>query len=141
MKTLLLAGGIFLVTTVGIAHAQTTTSYSTTTTTTVAPAPDMPPVVSAVPVVEAPPPGTLAVMHTQKYVTTDGSQTEKTETTYRNPAGVADESVTSTTTPPVVETTTTRTSSSTVVIEQQPMPVSCPPHNRFDPTVQACVTQ
>jgi hypothetical protein len=133
MKTLFLAGGIFVIAAAGIAQAQTTTSYSSTTT-TVTPAPAMP----AAPLVEAPPPGTLAVTHTQRDLSTDGSQTEKT---YRNPVGVADESMTSTATPPVVETTTTRTSSSTTVIEQPPMPVSCPPHNRFDPQTESCVPQ
>jgi len=138
MKTLLLAGSIFMVSAVGIAQAQTTTSYSTTTT-TVAPAPVIVPVAPPAPLVEAPPPGTLAVTHTQRYLGTDGSQTERTETTYRNPAGVADESVTRTTTPPALQTTTTRTSSTTTVVEQPPMPVSCPPHNRYDPQKDACV--
>jgi hypothetical protein len=136
-----LAGGIFMVTAAGIAHAQTTSSY-TTTTTTVAPAPVLVAPVAPPPpppMVEAPPPGTLAVTHTQRYLGTDGSQSERTETTYRNPAGVADESVTRTVAPPVQQTTTTRTSSTTTVIEQPPMPVSCPPHNRFDPVQQACV--
>ena len=136
MKTLLLSGGLFLVAAMGIAQAQTTTSYSTTTVT---PAPVV--VAPPPPVLEAPPPGTLAVTHTQRYLSTDGSQTEKTETTYRNPAGVANESMVSTTTPPVVQTMTTRSSSTTVVVEQPPMPVSCPPHNRFDPQVEACVNE
>jgi hypothetical protein len=59
----------------------------------------------------APPLGTLSTTTTKRSVDAYGTQTDSTATTYRNPNGVADDSVTKTTTypPPVAITTTTAT--------------------------------
>jgi hypothetical protein len=80
-------------------------------------------------------------MHEQKIVQPDGTTTEKTETTYADPAGVANQSTTKVTTPPVVQTTTTTSSTATTVMVPDPIPVSCPPRNRFDPATESCVPQ
>jgi hypothetical protein len=130
MRNLLLAGAFALISVTGIASAQTTTSTSTTT---VSPTP--------APALQAPPPQTLATMHEQKIVKPDGTTTEKSETTYNDPSGVANQSVTKTVTPPVVQTTTTTSSTATTVMVPDPIPVSCPPRNRFDPVTEACVPQ
>jgi hypothetical protein len=109
MSKLLLTGAIALVMTTGMAVAQTTSSE---TTTTVRPAPGMPASV-------APPPGTLSVTRTDKTTTSDGVQTDKTESTYRNTNGVADDTVSRTTTypPPVASTTSTSSKSTTTTTE------------------------
>jgi len=130
MRNLLLASAVALMSATGIASAQTTTSTSTTT---VSPSP--------APVLQPPPPQTLATVHEQKIVQPDGTTTDKTETTYNDPAGVANQSTTKTTTPPVVQTTTTTTSTATTVMVPDPIPVSCPPRNRFDPATESCVPQ
>jgi hypothetical protein len=95
-----------LVLTTGVALAQTTTSSQTTTTVTPA----------EVPLIVAPPAGTLSVTHTEKSVSSDGSTVDKTQTTYRNTNGVADDTMTKTTTtaaPTVALSTTTTSKSST----------------------------
>lgn len=84
------------------ATAQTTTSQSTTTVTT-------PTVV--VPQMVAPPVGTLSTTRTEKTVGADGTMTDTTSSTYRNTAGVANDTVSKTTAyPPAVVTTDTRSS-------------------------------
>ena len=92
MNKLLLAGAAALLMTTGVAMAQTTSSSSQTTT-TVAPA-------TGIPVLVAPPVGTLSVSRTTNTTASDGTQTSTDQTTYRNSEGVANESVTRTTTYP-----------------------------------------
>ncbi len=83
------------------ATAQTTTSQSTTTVTT-------PTIV--VPQIVAPPVGTLSTTRTEKTVGADGTMTDTTSSTYRNTAGVADDTVSKTTVyPPAMVTTDTKT--------------------------------
>lgn len=113
MKKLLMAGVAAMTMLAGGAMAQTETSTSQTTT-TVSPAP-----APTAPVVLAPPPGTLSTTRTTNSVNTDGSTVQSKETTYRNTAGVADDSVTRTTTYPApTETTTTTNKSSTSSVTQ-----------------------
>jgi len=69
------------------------------------------------PGIVAPPPGTLSTT-TEKSVDMGGTQTNSTQTTYRNGNGVASDSVTKSTTysappPPVVSSTTTRSTTTT----------------------------
>jgi hypothetical protein len=132
MNKLLLAATAALLMATGAAIAQTTTTTESTTTVTPSP---------PAPLLVAPPPGTLAVTSTQRTIAPDGSQTEKTETTYRNPAGVADESVTRTTTTPipVIASTTTWSSSSTTVTGPAPVVQPCPPRTRYDVILNECV--
>jgi hypothetical protein len=107
MKKLVLAATVGLAMMTGVAVAQTTTSQ---TTTTVTPAPD-------VPMIAAPPSGTLSITREQKTTAFDGTKTDKTETTYRNTNGVADDTTTKTTTYPTTAVTTTTTKSSSTVTE------------------------
>jgi hypothetical protein len=109
MNHLLLAGAMALVLTTGAAVAQTTSSE---TTTIVTPAPAARPIPVA-PLIVAPPPGTLSVTRTQQINAPDGSQTDKTETTYRNTNGVADDTTTKTITYPAPVAATTSTFSKT----------------------------
>jgi len=131
MNKLLLAATAALLMGTGVAFAQTTTTTESTTTVTPSP---------AVPLLVAPPVGTLAVTDTQRSIAPDGTTTEKTETTYRNPAGVADESVTRTTTipAPAIASTTTWSSTSTTVTGPAPVQV-CPPRSRYDVVLNECV--
>ncbi len=71
------------------------------------------------PVIVAPPPGTLSVTRTQNITAPDGTQTDRTETTYRNTNGVADDTMTRTTTtpPPAVATTSTYSKTTTTTTE------------------------
>jgi hypothetical protein len=106
MSKLLLAGAMALVLTTGIAVAQTTSSETTTT-------------VTPAPLIVAPPPGTLSVTRTEKSTAPDGTQTDKTQSTYRNTNGVAEDTMTKTTTtpPPAVATTSTWSKTSTTTTE------------------------
>jgi len=108
MNKFLAAGAVALVMAAGVAMAQTSTSQ---TTTTVTPAPPMP--APAMPAVIAPPDGTLSVTRTQKSLSSDGTRVDSNETTYRNTAGVADDSMTKTTTYPAPTATTTTTNKTT----------------------------
>lgn len=93
MNSLLLAGAATLALTAGVAMAQTAAAQTTTTVT---------------PSIVAPPPDTLSVTRTERVIGLDGTRTDTKETTYRNSAGVADETVSKTiTSPPMVSTTTT----------------------------------
>jgi|UniRef100_A0A8J4HA38 hypothetical protein len=108
MNKFLAAGAVALVMTAGVAMAQTSTSQ---TTTTVTPAPPL--LAPAMPAVVAPPDGTLSVTRTQKSLSSDGTRVDSNETTYRNTAGVADDSMTKTTTYPAPTATTTTTNKTT----------------------------
>jgi hypothetical protein len=106
MNMFFAAGATVLAMTASAAMAQTTTSSQTTTTLSpavIAPAPIVPP-----------PVGTLSSTRTEKTIDADGTQTDKASTTYRNAAGVADDSVTKTTTYPPVAVTTEKTSTTSV---------------------------
>ena len=114
----------------GVALAQTTTTSQTTTTVT----PSDP-----APLLVAPPPGTLATTRTEKITSSDGSQTEKTETTYRNTEGVADNTMTRTTTiAPAQEQTTSWSSSSTTTITPVPALPTCTGGTHYDKTLATC---
>jgi len=105
MKPLLTVGIIVAAMCAGLATAQTTTSQTTTTTT---------PAV-AVPAITPPPIGTLSTTRTEKTISADGTVTNSSASTYRNTAGVADDSVTTTTTsPPAMIIITDTKSTSTV---------------------------
>jgi hypothetical protein len=131
MKHFLLATVFALAMTTGAAMAQTTTETQTTTTVT-------PALVAPAPLLVAPPVGTLSSTTTKKTIAPDGTETDKTETTYRNTDGVADDTMTRTTTiAPPVATQTTNTYSSTTVIEQVPV-ASCPPNTKYDLVFQTC---
>ena len=109
MHKLLAASAITLAMVAGIANAQTTTSQSTTTITT-------PTVI--VPQIVAPPVGTLSTTQTEKTVRSDGTMTDTTSSTYRNTAGVANDTVSKTVTyPPAQVMTDTK---STTTITKQP---------------------
>lgn len=108
MNKVLAAGAVALMMTAGVAMAQTSTSQ---TTTTVTPAPPL--LAPAMPSVVAPPDGTLSVTRTQKSLSSDGTRVDSNETTYRNTAGVADDSMTKTTTYPAPTATTTTTNKTT----------------------------
>ena len=104
----------------GAAVAQTTTSETTTTTVT--------PRAAAAPMV-APPVGTLSTSRTERTVGPDGTKTDKSETTYRNSNGVANDSVSTTVVTPPAKETTTSTTSTTVTKTPNLVPVA-PPINR-----------
>ena len=108
MSRLLLASAAALVMTMGVAMAQSTTTSQTTTTVT-------PSIVT--PSIVAPPVGTLSTSRTTSTTSSDGTQTDSKETTYRNTNGVADDSMTRTTIYPPVAITTTNTKSTTSVTE------------------------
>jgi len=61
----------------------------------------------------APPEGTLSTSDTRHTIESNGTETDSSRTTYRNPAGVADDVHTTTTTHPAATTTTS--SSSTMI--------------------------
>ena len=106
MNKFLIVGVAAMTALAGGAMAQTQTSTSQTTTTvtpSVAPTP---------PVLFAPPTGTLSTTRTTNSVNSDGTSVQSKETTYRNPAGVADDSMTRTTTYPAPTETTTTTNKS-----------------------------
>ncbi len=111
MNKFLIVGAATMTMLSGGAMAQTQTSTSQTTTTVIpAPAP-------AAPVLFAPPDGTLSTTRTTNSLNADGTSVQSKETTYRNTAGVADDSMTRTTTypaPPATTTTTSKSSSSSV---------------------------
>ncbi len=134
MKHLLLTSALALGLAAGGAVAQTTTQTQTTTTVTPAPAAPM----VDPPLLVAPPVGTLSTTTTQKIIGADGTQTDKTETTYRNTDGVADDTVTRTTTvaPPAVATTSSYSSST--VTKDSSAPIVCPPRTHWDMVFQAC---
>lgn len=85
-----------LVMATGAAMAQSTSSQTTTTVT---------------PSFAAPPAGVLSESRSEKTVGPDGTQTNSSESTYRNGNGVSHDSVTRTITVPPASVTTTRKSS------------------------------
>jgi hypothetical protein len=115
MKALLHAGLAALALYGGIAAAQTA-SETTTTQSTTYPAPPYP--AAPAPLV-APPPGTLATIHTTRSVDAYGNEVDQQKATYRNSQGVAQDTRTVTTTvpapppPPLTTTTTTTTQQTT----------------------------
>lgn len=101
----------------GSAFAQTT--YQSTTTTT---APTLPPGTLAVPqqtpqVVPIPPPaGSLATVHTEHTIAPNGTEQSSKSTVYRNAAGVASQTDTTTSTPaPPAAYETKQTTTTTVI--------------------------
>jgi len=88
----------------------------------------------------APPPGTLATTDDRRVVSPDGTVTDKQETTYRDTAGVANESVTKTMVPAAVAVErSTTTSTATSVTRATTYEHSCPPRNVYDPKTESCV--
>ena len=61
----------------------------------------------------APPIGTLSTSRTQRIIDSNGTETDRSRTTYRNEAGVADDVHTTTTTHPAATTTTSSSSRTT----------------------------
>jgi len=94
-----------LVISAGIATAQTTSSQTTTTTTT-----------PGMPLIVAPPTGTLSTERTQKTTSPDGTQTDTKSSTYRNTNGVANDSETTTTRQPPATTYESTTKKSTTTV-------------------------
>ncbi len=115
MNKFLMIGAAAMAMLTGGAMAQTQTSTSQTTTTVLpAPAP-------APPILFAPPADTLSTTRTTSSLNSDGTSVQSKETTYRNTAGVADDSMTRTTTYPApTETTTTTNKSSRTTIYPAP---------------------
>jgi len=110
MKIYLLAGTAALLLSAGVATAQTSSSESTTTQSTLAPPPAP---------VTPPPIGTLSSTREVHGVDAYGNRIDKTQSTYRNTNGVAQDSETTrTVVPPPVTTTTTTTSSSSTTAPQ-----------------------
>ena len=106
MNKFLMIGAAAMAMLTGGAMAQTQTSTSQTTTTVLpAPAP-------APPILFAPPAGTLSTTRTTSSLNSDGTSVQSKETTYRNTAGVADDSMTRTTTYPAPTETTMTTNKS-----------------------------
>jgi hypothetical protein len=96
MTRYLLAGAMAFALMSGIAAAQSTSSETSATS------------------LVAPPVGTLSTTHTHRTIDSNGTETDSRRTTYRNEAGVADDSsVTQTTHPPVATNTTTSSSTTT----------------------------
>jgi hypothetical protein len=75
----------------GIAVAQTTTSETSTTS------------------IVAPPVGTLSTSHTERTIDSNGTETDRSRTTYKNDAGVADDVVITKAVNPPPSTSTTST--------------------------------
>ncbi len=94
--------GAVLVMTAGGAMAQTSTSQTTTT---------------VYPTVGTPVPGSVSTTRTDDTTNADGTVTVSKETTFHNPNGVADDSVTKTTTYPGVAVTTTQTKTTTTTTQ------------------------
>jgi hypothetical protein len=116
MKCLLCASAVALALYGGTATAQMDTETTTTRSTTV-PVPAVPPPMPPPPLV-APPPGTLATVHTTRSVDAYGNEVDQQRTVYQNGQGVAQDTRTVTTTvpappPPATTTTTTTTEQTT----------------------------
>ena len=103
MNKFLMIGATAMTMLTGGAMAQTQTSTSQTTTTVTPASP---------PILFAPPAGTLSTTRTTNSLNSDGTSVESKETTFRNTAGVADDSITRTTTYPAATETTTTTNKS-----------------------------
>ncbi len=130
MKRYLLAATIVLATASGAAFAQSS------------PQPMMPMARSpALPLIIAPPIGTLSTTETRRITAPDGTTSDQTQTTYRDPDGVANQSKTTTTTPApaVAETSNSASTTTTTVVTPVPWVRSCPMHNHYDPKTDSCV--